>query len=323
MLNRINRNRNRSRYGRDRYCRRPPIISMRDVEIFKLLDRYRLLRSGAIRAFFPGSDRGDLLDRLRRLYDYGYVNRLDNVARYRIAREMQSVYELDALGEQELRQRGLLSEERAGSRMAIGNFHHALMICDVLASIDVGCRGPGVWPVTGEGGVHVPSLRFIPFDQILAQAPCRELEKPLCIPVNDKLKSITPDAIFGLEYAGGNRRYFALEVDRGSEPIYRAKRAQSSLVRKFEQYRVLLASDGVRTHLGISAPLFPMFVTTSAERVRKLRALLTLLTGEKGNSRILFKAMKSDGFKAPPQDGHMLFEPYLRSMYAPFPIWLE
>lgn len=322
MLNRINGN--RSRYGRDRpYWCRPPVISARDVELFKLLDRYRLLRSGAIRAFFPGSDRGDLLDRLRRLYDFGYVNRLDSVARYRIAREMQSVYELDALGAQELRQRGLLSDEGAGSRMAIGNFHHALMICDVLASIDVGCRGSGVWPVSGDGGVCVPSLRFVPQHEILAKAPCRALEKPLCIPVNDKLKSITPDAIFGLEYDGGNRRYFALEVDRGSEPLYRAKRTQSSLVRKFEQYRVLLASDGVRTHLGFSAPLFPLFVTMSAERLRKLRALLTQLTESKGNSRILFKAMHSDGSKAPRQDGHMLFEPYLRAMYAPFPIWLE
>lgn len=321
MLNEINRN--RSRYGRDRQGCRPPVISARDVEIFKLLDRYRLLRSGAIKAFFPGSDRGDLLDRLRRLYDYGYVNRLDSVARYRITRDMQSVYELDALGAQELRQRGLLSDEGAGSRPAIGNFHHALMICDVLASIDIGCRGSGVWPVSGGGSVRVPSLRFLPQHEILANAPCRALDRPRCIPLNDKLKSITPDAIFGLEYGGGNRRYFALEVDRGTEPLYRTKRAQSSLVRKFEQYRALLASDGVRTHLGISAPLFPLFVTMSAERLRKLRALLTELTEGKGNSRILFKAMPGDGFKAPRQDGHMLFEPYLRARYAPFPIWLE
>lgn len=321
MLNRIKRN--RSRYGRDRQWCRPPIVSARDLEIFKLLDRYGMLRSGAIRAFFPGSDRGDLLDRLRRLYDFGYVDRLDSEPGCRITRDMQSVYELGALGKQELRQRELLIEEPAGSLKATGNFYHSLMICDILASIDVGCRSSGVWPVTKDGAVRMPTLRFIPFHEILAKAPCRDSGKPMCIPVNDTLKSITPDAIFGLEYDGHNRRYFALEADRGSEPIYRAKRAQSSVVRKFEQYRALLATDGVRTHLGITAPLFPMFVTMNDGRLPKMRDLLLLLTGGNGNSRILLKAMKSDGIKAPPQDGHMLFEPYQRSMYEPFPIWLE
>lgn len=322
MLNRITRN--RSRYGRDRQGCRPPIISTRDVEIFKLLDRYRLLRSGAIRAFFPGSDRGDLLDRLRRLYDFGYINRLDSVPRYRIPREMQSVYELDALGHQELGQRGLRVDQPAGSMKATGNFHHSLMICDVLTSIDIGCRTNEVWHVGGDGGVRVPALHFIPFDQILAQAPCKEAEKPLCIPIDGELKSVTPDAIFGLEYGGGNRRYFALEADRGSEPLSRRKRAASSVGRKFAQYRALLASDRPRTHLGITAPLLPMFVTTSAERLRHMRALLTELTQGAGNSRILLKAIKSDGIKAPPQDGHMLFESYERSGgYAAFNIALE
>lgn len=278
-----------SRYGRHPKGK-PPVIGQRDVEIFQLLERFALLRSGHLRAFFPDADKSRFLLRLGRLYhEARYINRLDSIARYRISREMQSVYQIDVLGRQELRQRGLLTDDfLLGALSETGSFHHSLMVCDVLADIDCAGRQLGI--------------QFIPW-------------KPRKIDVGTA-GSVTPDAIFTLKYADATHRHFCLEADRGTEPIYRASLKQTSIYRKYIQYRALLSEPSV---LGIKAPLFVLFVTVGEPRLENMREQLRSMVSE-GRSHFLFKAMKGNGVAAPPADGAMLTEPYMRAAYPPFKI---
>ena len=93
---------------------------------------------------------------------------------------------------------------------------HDIGLSHAVAEIELSCRKHG--------------LRFINHLEILENAPlhARDAAEPLCIPVQ-KISwifegpetltvktSVTPDAIFGIEYPEGVR-FFAFEYDRGNE----------------------------------------------------------------------------------------------------------
>ncbi|NJO35193.1 MAG: hypothetical protein HC869_20895 [Rhodospirillales bacterium] len=112
-------------------------LSPRDVEIFRLLDRYRYLRSSFICAFFPEADQTGLVKRLGDLFHEGYLERPAQQYQYANALYLPAVYELNAQSEAVLRECGrddlpiVLQRGRMG---AYRHFSHALMIADILAS---------------------------------------------------------------------------------------------------------------------------------------------------------------------------------------------
>ena len=297
---------------------KPVLISARDVEIFKLLNRYRFLRSTYLCAFFPKSDATNLLKRLGTLYhEQPYLNRPERQYSYANALYLPAVYEIDALARQVLKYHGIspvMADCQAGRTGDSRHFAHALMICDVLASIELGSKER--------------SVRFVAWEEILAKAPCRELEDPFRISVtfthNGKRQTIgvVPDGMFGLEYLQNGEksyRFFALEADRQTMPIFRGNLTQTSYHRKVLAYREILTQEIHKKHFGVPN-LFILNVTTSAERMGHMIEALKQITGGRGNSVFLFKTMKGDLFKAPPADAHMMIEPWFRAGYPAFNI---
>ena len=57
--------------------------------------------------------------------------------------------------------------------------------------------------------------------------------------------SVIPDLVFGLELAGGSRRNFMVEIDRGTMPVTRSDPEQTSIERKM---RVYLAAHAAKQH---------------------------------------------------------------------------
>src|ERR1700694_5497180 len=105
---------------------------------------YRYLRSSFITAFFPNSDTTGLLKRLGALYHEKphYPGRPDRQYCYANANYLPCVYELNDAGRQLLKREGisvLKADSQAGSVGEHRHFAHALMICDILASIELGC----------------------------------------------------------------------------------------------------------------------------------------------------------------------------------------
>src|SRR5712692_2567611 len=87
-------------------------LTDRDVELFKLLDRYHYLRSTFLYAFLGGHSETRFKERLGHLYhDGGYINRPPQQWQFANSRHMPVIYELDTRGEQVLRDQGLLGDD--------------------------------------------------------------------------------------------------------------------------------------------------------------------------------------------------------------------
>lgn len=118
-----------------------------------------------------------------------------------------------------------------------GHWWHAYAVSCVTSSIEIGAAREGV--------------RFIPAHEILARK-----NASLAIPVGQK--RLIPDQLFALDY-GGSYRAFALEVDRGTEPV-RSQAARKTLAGVLDLYRQLLEHQIYREHYGLKANLAVLWV---------------------------------------------------------------
>ena len=308
-------------------------ITERDIEILRLLSRYRYLRSSHLQALIGGKSQKRFVERLGHLYHEGnYINRPAQQWQAINARYMPAVYELGDAGERLLIEQGVLEEHRSpllrkGRHGAIRQYHHELMICDILVSIEIGVRAN-------------QNLRFISWQEILASPKMPEATRsavnPCAIPVSvtytcprtkmtDRSdKPLIPDALFGLEYLAGDRksyRFFAIEADRNSEPIFRGNLHQTSYLRKILQYRETAARKMYLTHFGLPN-LLVLNVTTNEQHMRNIVQFAGEVTEGKGCTYLLFKTMPSLASleKAPPPTPYILTAPWQRAGHPDFRI---
>jgi len=298
-------------------------LTARDIELFKLLYRYQYLRSNFLYAFLGGESETRFKERLGDLYHDGrYIRRPEQQWQFAYSRCMPIVYELDARGEQVLRDHGLLLHESRllskGRMGACRQFAHQLMICDSLASVELGIR-------------HQPELRFISWQDILAKAPATTAssDNPFAIPVTishtfpggtrrAEIKAV-PDALFGLEYTCGAEklyRFFALEADRNTVPVKRTNLRQTSFLRKVLAYRQIVADNIHATYLGLPN-LFVLTVTTNEKHMTNIMSLVKGLAVQGRSTLFLFKTMSSLGNyqRAPDPTPHILTGPWQRVGY--------
>jgi hypothetical protein len=289
----------------------------RDLDIFELLQRYRYASTDHIHAFV-GGQKNRLQERLARLYREPncYINRPAQQHRYFNANYRPLIYELDRNGERELRQHGRLDDDAAITWLNRGregrpDFAHSVMICEALASIELGIR-------------ENPSLRFITWREIKARIPdpIRRSKLLHCLPVSichnmkgqlhHSDKALMPDALFGIEY-DGRARLFALECDRDNEPLERSNLNQTSYLRKLLQYRQVFKDRTYSTHWNLPN-LLVLNLTTSDLHMRKIMALAAELFEGGSSNFLLFKTIPSLGDFAPPEKptGRLLTEPWLR-----------
>jgi hypothetical protein len=314
-LDTTGRPRKRSRLHR-KATGKPLALSPRDLEIFKLLNRYRYLRSTFIHALVGGYKIA-LIKRLGVLFHDGYLDRPAQQWQAINARYMPAVYELGTRGAQALRSAGM-----AVNPMPSQQFSHSLMVCDILASIEIGIRAD-------------PQLRLISWDEILAKMPSpgANRDNPLELPcqvsftfprsrtTHRSSKPLIPDAVFGVEYKPTKSfRFFALEADRNHEPVMRNNLSQTSYLRKILQYREV-AKGAYKTQWGLPN-LLVLNVTTSETHMQNIMSLVGKLTNGKGASYLLFKTMPSLASleKAPMPDSCMLTESWSRVGFDPFEI---
>jgi hypothetical protein len=293
---------------------RPAIarVTERDIEIFKVLARYRYLAVDDIQGLVGGElkpivHRLNLLSRKPNLY----VNRPQQQRQAADANYRRLIYELDERGSRVLRDQGLSVLPKSYHR----NFAHELMVCRITASIEIGVRAD-------------PSMRLITWQEILASektpAATRQAPRPAHIPIsfaangeNHKIEVSADGAPFGLESTrAGKRAYLffpGIEADCGTEPITTNDFERASITKKICAY-LAIAEQGVhRSHFGFPNFFVP-FVTTTRARMESMMALLDRLSGGKGAKMFLFKTFPSfTSFeKPPPATGHMLTQPWKR-----------
>jgi len=277
-------------------------LTPRDLEIFRLLTRYRYLRSTFIHAFV-GGNKTKLIERLGHLYhEGGFLDRPGEQWWSANARYQPVVYQITRRAEEVLRSCTpcqMPTEARQPQVRPHPQFAHALMVCEILASIELATR-------------HYPGLRFIPWPEIIAKAPeaTRASENPFQIPVpigvlpGSSLSCgtttyVVPDALFGLEYQTENKRsfrFFAVEADRASMPIVRNNLRQTSFRKKVLAYRGLAESGIDKAHFGLPN-LLVLTVTTNASHMKNIMSLIRELAHEGKSKLFLFKSVScGEGF---------------------------
>ena len=284
----------------------------RDVEIFRLLDRFRYLPSDYIHAFVGGSEKAlshrlNLLSRKPNLY----LSRPQQQRQCADANYRRLIYQLDERGSRFLRERGFPASIRGYHR----NFPHELLVAQITASIELGVR-------------ESTNIRLITWGEIAARESTtlstRRSERPNAIPVSYSLRGehrseyVVADARpFGLERVIDSRRSYlffpGIEADCGTEPIDARDADRSSIAKKFAAYMAIAHRGIHRSHFGFPNFFVP-FVTNGAARMDSMMQALDRLTNGQGSKIILFKHVPgfASSEKPLPAGGHMLSLPWRR-----------
>jgi len=249
----------------------------RDIEIFKLLTRYRYLPSDYIHAFVGGS----MSALSRRL---NFLSRKPNLflARPHQQRETADanyrrlIYELDERGSRLLKERGLSCLPKSYHR----NFAHELMVSQIMASFELGTR-------------ERTNVRLITWPEILANTSTPEALRqsptaasiPVTFSADGEQHSMHLNADgrpFGLERViDGTRTYLffpGIEADCGTEPVEASGFERSSIVKKFAAYIAIAEQRIYRSHFGFPNFFVPLIAPTRT-RMESMMTLVQRMTG--------------------------------------------
>ncbi len=297
----------RSRMHRTR-TGKPIALTTRDIEIFRALARYRYLRSTYLHAFAGGASETRFKERLGDLFHEGYLDRPSKQWEFANARHQPACYESSTGAAGALHDAGIVVDDARTflAAMAHRQFLHSLMICDVLASLDLGVR-------THQG------LRLIAWPEILRRAPesTRASITPFRLPIPSG-KYIVPDGLFGMEYSISGKksyRFFALEADRGTMPVARSNPSQTSYLGKLDLYREIIARQVHKTHLSLPN-LLVLTVTTAEARMADIVRQLEGTTD--ASAAFLFKSISAPDLTRPAPP--LLSEPWQRAGHPPLAI---
>jgi hypothetical protein len=286
------------------------VLTDRDLTIFKAIQKHGPLPTHYLFEFTRhlARDLTGFKKRLKALTDDGYLDRPFTINHPRVHNDFK-IYTLKPKAREILAQAGVLYRFATPCG---GGHQHAFMASIVTANIEI-----AAYP-----------LKFISQEQILAKAPeeTRNARKPLSLPTtisyafrrgNEPARSQTsdrptePDQLFGINYGNG-AAFFALEADRGTEPIIRHSLKGNSILRKLLAYQNLLAAGQHKKRWGVPN-LYPMFVTTADARVENMLALAREIY-PRGAPNLLFKAIP--GFRnycrTPPLLPKLFCEPWRR-----------
>lgn len=131
-----------------------------------------------------------------------------------------------------------------------GHWWHGYAVSCVTSAMDIAAARDGV--------------RYIPTHKILAIKGA-----DLAIPLGRS--KLVPDQLFALDYSG-SYRVFALEVDRGTEPL-RSSAARKSIQKSLDQYGRVLEEQIYKKHYGLKANLIVLWVFQSRTRQKQFLAM--------------------------------------------------
>lgn len=203
------------------------------------------------------------------------------------ARHHDLVYDLADAGRDALTEAGRL---QANPQAPGGPWLHRHMVACITASIELAALVHG-------------DIRFIFLDEIVKGQ--LRTTVPYTHNGRTETRDLIPDAIFALAYrthAGERYRLFALEADRSTEPSRSGTADRKSQLRTVLQYRTYVGEGLYKAHLGVSAPMLVLTVTTSAARLRNLVDLVSETSTSGRNSFMLFQHVPQFGRHfAPPK----------------------
>ena len=292
----------------------PPFqITGRDMEIIRLVSRYRFLNSHHIRRLVSGSAK-NITNRLKALFEHGLLDRPQ--CQYDVYRpgggSSPIAYALSDKGAYCLSQRGALSKSARSSwaqkNRQIGRpfLEHTLAIADLAVALNAATgKREQVELIDGEA-----LLDLLPSETATLQKPWR-LSVPVVHRSTRHMIGVEPDYAFSLDFTRARRRaFFLAEVDRGTMPVERHDLKQTSILRKLLAYQSLWKAKMHQRHFGWRN-FRVLIITTSKERADNMRAVMNKHAFLKGSPLFLFadknKLYSGDILETPWQDGDGAF----------------
>lgn len=307
----------RSRLSRSR-AKDTFYITPQDVEILTLLARYRYLRSTFLRSFTNRST-SKLNYALRKLFDNGFIDKPRSQRRGYNNLYSPDIYELDTNGRELLAERGVAPFEitrllRQTNTGPIKNFAHSMMICDAMASLELGVRGS--------------DCTLISWQEIIAR--CTD-PKPMKLPCslrhtfpNGKTDSLDtfmiPDGLFGVRYPDGKASFFALEAEHYN-PIEPTNLDRASFFKKLLAYRDIVKTGVYKRQLNIPN-LRVLVVAPTEERVSHMIQLTERIAGSSNLFLFHHVPIQEELLKAPPPFPELFTAEWLRAGMEPARIGL-
>lgn len=291
-------------------------LTKHDIEIFKLLARYRYLSINDIHPFIGGNfkhlnHRLSLLSRDPNLFLKRPPQQRNNAN----ANYSPLIYELDTKAVTLLSEHGIQLDRRHPPY----SFVHELMACQIMASIELGV-------------IEDRSARLIEWPEIVAKLPekTRKLPSPHCIPVlvGNKQRQVRADwAPFGIERTRDKKTYIffaGIEVDCGTEPTDASNADRSSIHTKLLSYAAIAEKRLYHSQFGFPNFFVP-FITTTGARMKSMTKHLERLveTGRVKKSEaaiFLFNTFPSLTSHSPRQtvNGRMYTDAWQRIGFEPF-----
>ena len=242
----------------------PPLqLTERDFLILHQISIHRFLRSDHVRKLIEGSEQ-HLTRRLGRLYHAGLVDR-PRQQRSLAEGTGSFVYCLTERGRKTLLHRGERTYATAPRIRQISTglqLGHDLRVTDIVVTLRMAALRDG----------HTFHLHHE-----WSPVECHHREETLCA-LKWRIRTsghgslwVIPDAAFSIQWSHGGESYFLLEVDRGTMPVNRTSRKQTSFVRKVDAYRET-RSIGVLWKRWQVPGFRVLVVTESANRRRSLQA---------------------------------------------------
>ena len=241
-----------NRRPRFRRASEPPAFRLTDddVVIVRQPARHRFLRSTHIAALVGRSlDRTN--DRLSKLFHAGYVDRpRAQLDYYPTAGSSPMVYALADRGARLLIERDgvdFANVEWSRKNREAGRpfIEHQLEIMDFYVSLQCALRKRNDVCV-----IHADEIvTAIPDQSFSARNPFA-LAVKLTHQGRVHEVGLVPDLVFGLMFPDGSRRYFMVEIDRGTMPIARSDILQTSFERKMRAYLTAHAAKQHERHFG-------------------------------------------------------------------------
>jgi Replication-relaxation len=240
-----------------------------------------------------------------------YLTRPPQQFRTLDSRYNQLVYDVTSASKKALLRAGLSTGAPSSPS---GPWLHRFMVSCITASVELAT-------------LDDPNITYIPQSQILARVNT-DLRFPVTIidPVTNRrqAKDLIPDAVFGLEYhtdSGSRYRFFAVEADRATEPATSSNFNRKSFMRSLLQYDEYVAGGLYRQHLGLTAPLLVLIVSSNPVRTARMIDL-TAKHYPSGNAYMLFQTWDDFGpvFRPPSPNPALLIGDWARSGLGPFAI---
>lgn len=297
-------------------------LKPRDWLTFEVLQRHGPLPSHYLHEFTKhlGRDAFFHRKRLYKLVQYGYLARPVELNHPAVRNDFK-IYVLTDKAKAALREAGKLYQY---AQPVGGGYQHMTLAALVTASIELETKKAG--------------FRYIDQEEILSRAPLatRNAKHPLALPseisftfkgakgayTQRSARPTLPDQLFGIDY-GGKASFFAVEIDRATEPVTRSNLNQNSYLRKILCYRAINSSRAYKAQWGV--PNFIVLnVTVSDAHSRSILELVREVTqkpdGSHGITNFLFQVVPNFTHytRVPPVMSHLWSAPWLRAGKEPF-----